>query len=232
MGFESGPVARGGFAHLIRIVFWGCIAIAVLVVLRRMVALTSSSSASSAPPQLANLDAAFASHAGLTLAHIIPALCFVLIAPVVVFGRGGRTAKALERALFPLGVVVGLTAYAMSVFAVGGWVERSAVLVFNTWFLFSLVRAWGLSRPGEEQMKRQWLLRSIAVLLGIATTRPVMGVFFATSRLTRWQPEQFFGFAFWIGFSINALAFEWWLRSAHRRLTNASANIIRAARQS
>ena len=57
------------------------------------------------------------------------------------------------------------------------------------------------------------MLRAIAILLGIATTRPVMGVFFATSGLTHLTPEQFFGMAFWIGFSINTLVMELWLRT-------------------
>jgi hypothetical protein len=60
------------------------------------------------------------------------------------------------------------------------------------------------------------MLRSIAVLLGIATTRPVMGVFFATSRVTHLTPQQFFGIAFWIGFSINTLVMELWLRTQGR----------------
>ncbi|HYK50356.1 MAG TPA: DUF2306 domain-containing protein, partial [Terriglobales bacterium] len=55
--------------------------------------------------------------------------------------------------------------------------------------------------------------RAIAILLGIATTRPVMGVFFATSSVTHLSPPQFFGIAFWIGFSINTLIVELWLRS-------------------
>jgi hypothetical protein len=212
--------------RLLRIGFWICTVIAILVVLRRLIALGSA--ASSGPPQLAQLDAAFASHAGLTLAHVIPALCFVLIAPVVVFGRG-RVAEALEKVLFPLGAVVGVTAYAMSRFAVGGWVERAAVLAFNSWFLWCLARAWRLAGSGDEVLKRRWLLRGIATLLGIATTRPVMGVFFATSRLTHWQPSQFFGWAFWIGFSINVLLFELWVRSADRRSTHKPATIARAA---
>jgi hypothetical protein len=41
----------------------------------------------------------------------------------------------------------------------------------------------------------------------------VMGIFFATSRITHLSPEQFFGIAFWIGFSINTLIIELWLRS-------------------
>ena len=48
---------------------------------------------------------------------------------------------------------------------------------------------------------------------GIATTRPVMGIFFATSSLTHLQPKQFFGLAFWVGLSMNIVIVEFWLRS-------------------
>jgi hypothetical protein len=92
-------------------------------------------------------------------------------------------------------------------------VERSAVLFFNTLFLISLARAYGSMRSGEGGEEIRWTLRAVAILLGIATTRPVMGVFFATSRLTHLEPRQFFGIAFWIGFSINTIAIELWLRS-------------------
>jgi hypothetical protein len=192
----------------LRIGFWACIVISVAVVLRRTVALAHPPQ--SAPPQLAALDAAFASHAALTLAHIIPALAFVVVAPLF-FLRRFASATWPERLLFPLGAVVGVTAYAMSSYSVGGWVERSAVLLFNTLFLFSLFRAWQLRR--EPALKLRWMTRAIAILLGIATTRPVMGIFFATSRITHLAPEQFFGIAFWIGFSINTLIVELWLRS-------------------
>ena len=128
-------------------------------------------------------------------------------------------AGGLEKVLYPLGAVVGGTAYAMSAFAIGGWVERAAVLTFNSWFLWCLARAWRLSGSGEQGLKRRWLLRGIATLLGIATTRPVMGVFFATSRLTHWQPEQFFGGAFWIGFSVNVALIEVYIRRDERDFT-------------
>jgi hypothetical protein len=188
--------------------FWICIVIAVAVVIRRLVALAHPPQ--SAPPQLAQLDAAFASHAALTLAHIIPALAFVLLTPFV-YIRQFAGAAWPKRLLFPLGLVVGITAYAMSRYSVGGWVERSAVLLFNTVFLFSLFRAWRLRQ--DPVLRLQWMTRAIAVLLGIATTRPVMGIFFATSRVTHLSPHQFFGIAFWIGFSINTLVIEFWLRS-------------------
>lgn len=194
---------------LLRIGFWGCIVIGSAVVLRRLFALARPST--SGPPEMAGLDQVLASHASLTLAHILPAMLFVLIIPFYFFGSAITAARA-RRLIFPIGVIVGITAYAMSVYSVGGWVERSAVLVFNTLFLISLTRAYLYTRRGEAIQERRWLLRAVVILLGIATTRPVMGVFFATARLTRLVPAQFFGIAFWIGFSINAVIVELWLR--------------------
>jgi hypothetical protein len=198
----------------LRLGFWACIVISIAVVIRRVLALAYPPH--SAPPQLAGLDAIFASHRTLTLAHILPALAFVAVTPFVVFRNSAETIWP-ERLLFLLGGVVGITAYAMSVHSVGGWLERSAVLLFNTLFLFSLFRAYRHMRRGESALKRRWLIRAIAVLLGIATTRPVMGIFFATSRLTHLGPNQFFGMAFWIGFSVNTLVAEFWLRSRDRQ---------------
>ena len=209
--FDSGvaPQVSPTLPLWLRVGFWACVLIALAAVIRRVFALLHP--AQSAPPQLAALDKVFASHATLTLAHILPALAFVLVAPYFVFRKSNETAWP-EHMLFPLGLVVGITAYAMSSYSVGGWVERSAVLLFNTVFLFSLFRACVYMKHGELLLKRRWLIRAIAILLGIAVTRPVMGVFFATSPLTHLQPQQFFGIAFWIGFSTSTLVGEVWLR--------------------
>jgi len=192
----------------LRIGFWACTAISVAVVVRRTVALIYPPQ--SAPPQLAALDATFASHAALTLAHILPALTFVALAPFLYIRRFAGMVWP-KRLLFPLGAVVGVSAYAMSNYSIGGWVERSAVLFFSSLFLFSLFRAWYLRHEPAQNLR--WLTRAIAILLGIATTRPVMGIFFATSPLTHLAPNQFFGIAFWIGFSINTAIVELWLHS-------------------
>jgi len=68
--------------------------------------------------------------------------------------------------------------------------------------LFSCSRCFALSdicvvakRPEER-----WMSEPSVILLGIATTRPVMGIFFATSRLTHLEQGQFFGVAFLDGF--------------------------------
>src|SRR6185437_13918322 len=133
IGYPVKPEAKGiavRFPLGLKIGFWFCMVIAIAVVIRRLVALSTPPSPS-APPQLAGLDTYFAAHAALTYVHILCALAFVLPLPLL-FWRRTRNSAALQRAIFPLGVVVGITAYAMSVHAVGGWLERAAVLFFNT----------------------------------------------------------------------------------------------------
>ncbi len=129
---------------------------------------------------MAAIDDVFASHAALTLAHILPALLFVLLAPLIVF-RPGKHPGWIDRVFYPLGAIVGVSSYVMSLYSIGGWTERSAVLLFDTLFLISLTRACVYRSQSDPMHERRWQLRAIAILLGIATTRPVMGVFFATA---------------------------------------------------
>jgi hypothetical protein len=198
-----------GMPRWLKIWFWVSILIAVAAAARRFIALARPSGSS----LVSELDATFASRATLTLAHIIPATAFVVLAPFVLFRASEN--RWLQRTLVLLGVVVGITAYAMSIDAFGGWIERAAVLFFNSLFLFSLGRAFLYGQAGLAVENRRWLTRAVGILLGIATTRPVMGVFFATSRFTHLQPNQFFGIAFWIGFSVNTIIIEMWLRAGN-----------------
>lgn len=187
--------------------------IAAAAALRRIVALLLVS-ASSRTGEYANLDRVFADHKALTLAHIVPALLFVILLPFWFSVRIRSKEQAHRRittTLFMLGFIVGLTAIPMVAHPVGGVTELSAIIVFDGIFLFSFVRALLLFLKHEPRY-REWMMRAIAVLLGIATTRPVMGVFFATARLTHLEPRQFFGIAFWIGFAVTYLAGEWYLQ--------------------
>jgi hypothetical protein len=209
---SRGATVTAGFPLWLRIAFWACIVIAVVAVLRRAAALLLSPSPG-APAQLASLDAWFVSHNVLTWTHILCAVAFVALLPFLFWKRTSRS-RVLEQGFFLLGFTVAVTAYAMSVYAVGGWLERSAVLFFNTLFVVSLSQALLSLRRADVHAKQRWTLRAVAILLGIATTRPVMGVFFATARLTHLTPQQFFGIAFWIGFSLNTIVMELWLRSS------------------
>jgi len=53
------------------------------------------------------------------------------------------------------------------------------------------------------------MLRAFAIGLAIATIRPIVVLFFA---LTDLSTREFFGIAFWIGFSIHLIAAEIWIQ--------------------
>lgn len=162
------------------------------------------------------LDVAFASRRVLTPCHIVPALLFVLLLPAWFLASVRCRPKLHHRltyALFLLGAVVGVTALLLSLHPFGGWNESTAAILYDCLFLFSFGRAWVTWRRDDLELHRRWMIRAVAVLLGIATTRPVMAIFFATASITHLQPQQFFGTAFWIGFTATYIAGEAYLRS-------------------
>jgi len=208
-------------SRLLRGILYTSIAVAVAVAMRRLIVLLDGSGSTlsesqSGPSPMANLEGAFASRAALTLSHIVPAMFFALLLPYILLRPS--CPGWVRNAFYGLGAIVAVTAYALSADAFGGRIEQAAVLVFDTLFLASLTQAFVYHRRGSPGEEKHWLWRATWVLLGIATARPVMGVFFATSSRTHLQPWQFFGIAFWIGFSINAIAGEIWLWSQSRKV--------------
>jgi uncharacterized membrane protein len=182
---------------------------------RRIVALATTPIAGSS--QLANMDAHFAAKAGMTLLHVVPSLLFVLLVPLQFISslrrRHPRLHRWIGRVVMSLGLVAGISALWLSAHPVGGLVEGSATILFGCFFLFALGKAWWHIRNGRVALHREWVTRMVAIALGVATTRPIMGVFFATSPLTGLTPQQFFGPAMWLGFISTYLAAEIWILS-------------------
>jgi predicted membrane protein DUF2306 len=213
----SAPTAAVARPPMKRIMWIGLLilcSIGAAVSIRRMVALASPPH--SAPPQLAGLDAAFAAKPGLTLLHIIPALVFVILVPFQ-FSRSFRNRhlrahRWMGRITMALGALVGLSALPMSRHPIGGALEASATLFYDGFFLFSLSKAFIYIRQKRIILHREWVIRAMSIALGIATVRPVMGIFFATSSKTGLTPHDFFGIAFWIGFTVTYVAGEMWIR--------------------
>jgi hypothetical protein len=189
-------------------------AIGAAAAIRRIVALASASLTGSS--QFANMDAHFAGNAGMTLLHIVPSLLFVLLIPLQFVSslrlRHPQFHRWIGRVTMVLGIVVGISALRLSVHPVGGLIESTATVLFGSLFLFSLGKAWWHIRNSRVELHREWVTRMVAIALGVATTRPIMAVFFATSRLTGLSPEQFFGPAMWLGFTATYLAGEAWIR--------------------
>jgi len=80
--------------------------------------------------------------------------------------------------------------------------------VFALLFLAFLTRAVIQIRRREIAAHREWMLRTFAIGLAIATVRPIVGLFFALSTLA---PREFFGIAFWLGFTLHLVVAEIWI---------------------
>jgi uncharacterized membrane protein len=161
----------------------------------------------------AGLDAGFARHMALTLLHILPAALFVVLAPLQ-FMPGVRQ-KHLEfhrwsgRVLVVCGLIIGTSALIMSYkMNIGGPNETAATTLYGIVFLICLSKAYLYIRRKDVGRHREWMIRAFGVALGVATTRPIVGMFFAFRRLT---PHEFFGIAFWLGFTTTFLAAEAWI---------------------
>lgn len=168
--------------------------------------------------QFRALDDLFARYPVLTLVHIIPALMFLILAPVQ-FSRRFRERhikwhRRNGRLVLMCGMVVGLSALVMSLGmpAIGGVNQAAATTLFALFFLFALGRAYRHIRRREITLHREWMIRAFSIGLAVATIRPIIGFFFATGRLTGLTPYEFFGTAFWMGFVLHLITAEIWIK--------------------
>jgi uncharacterized membrane protein len=164
-------------------------------------------------PAAAALDGGFARHPALTLLHIVPAALFIVLA-LLQFAPSIRTRhlsfhRWSGRFLVVTGLAIGVSALVMSyTMSIGGANETAATTLFAILFLFCLIKAYRHIRRKEVAQHREWMIRMFGIALGVATTRPIVGMFFAFRRLT---PHEFFGTAFWLGFSLTLLGAEVWI---------------------
>ena len=205
-----------------RLVWTGVVFLALIgvaaVTRRTLVLLWPNTFASNASPAAA-LDAGFARHLVLTLIHILPGALFLVLAALQ-FVPGIRRNhlqihRWMGRVLVVCGLIIGASALIMSYrMNIGGPNETAATTLFAIVFLICLLKAYVHIRRKEVARHREWMIRAYGVGLGVATTRPIVGAFFAARRLT---PHEFFGIAFWLGFTVTFLVAEAWLDYTRQR---------------
>jgi len=176
-------------------------------------------------PPAAALDIGFARHMALTLAHIILGALFLALALLQfvpsIRAKHLKVHRWLGRILVVTGLVIGISALVMSfTMNIGGLNETAATTLFAILFLFCLIKAYRHIRSKEVAQHREWMIRAFAIGLGVATTRPIVGIFFAFRKLS---PHEFFGIAFWLGFTITFFAGEAWIDYTRHHLPQVGA---------
>lgn len=173
------------------------------------------------PPQAPGFDAGFARHPLLTLVHIVPGSLFMILGPLQFVRRIRSRYLTVHRwsgrVFVASGIIIGITALMMSFqMAIGGANETAATTFYALLFLFALGKAFLHIRRREIRPHREWMIRAFAIGLAVATVRPIVGLFFALSDLS---PQEFFGIAFWLGFTLNLIAAEIWINYTRPKLT-------------
>jgi uncharacterized membrane protein len=185
---------------------------------RRTVVLFSPGTLSNAKSPAAGLDAGFAAHRSLTLAHVLPGMLFMVLGPLQFVRRIRSSYPWLHRwtgrAFLIASLIVGCSALAMSwKMSIGGANETAATTLYGAFFLIALAKAYRYVRRREFVLHRQWMIRAYAIGLAVATIRPIVGGFFgaALARGQQPNPHEFFGTTFWIGFTLHSIAAQAWI---------------------
>lgn len=164
------------------------------------------------------LDAHFENIRGLTFTHILPGMLFMILGPLQFVpslrARHPRFHRWSGRVFLAASAVIGVSGLIMaSGDTIGGLDEKAAIFLFGPFFFIALGKALWHILHGEFAQHREWMIRGYAIGLAVATIRPIMGVFFATAVMQGHtpHPREFFGTAFWIGFTLQMIAAEIWI---------------------
>jgi len=215
----------------VAVIFLALIGIAVAT--RRTVVLLKPGGLSARNNPAAALDSAFADRRTLTLLHILPAMLFMVLGPLQ-FVRSLRAKypymhRWSGRVFLTASAIVGVTGLTLAFGkTIGGVDEKAAIVLFGSFFLIALAKGLWHALRREFAQHREWMLRGYAIGLAVATIRPIMATFFAVAVLRghRPEPREFFGTAFWIGFTLQTIAAEIWINYTRPR---AAAQIVGAA---
>jgi uncharacterized membrane protein len=217
---------------LVRFVWIGVIFLAFVglaVATRRTIALLQPNAMRAGKNPAAALDSHFANQRALTLTHVLPAVLFMILGPLQFVrslrARYPRFHRWSGRVFLTASAIVGVTGLTMAFGkTVGGLDEKAAIILFGMFFLVALAKALWHAMRREFALHRKWMIRGFAIGLAVATIRPIMATFFAAALLHGRTPEpkEFFGTAFWVGFTLQTIAAEIWI---NRTRGNAAAEM-------
>ena len=213
----------------IAVIFLAFIGLAVAT--RRTTVLLKPGALSARNNPAAALDTHFADHRTLTLGHVLPAMLFMVLGPLQ-FVRSLRSKhpqihRWSGRIFLTASAVVGITGLTMAWGkTIGGIDEKAAITLFGTFFLIALAKALWHALHRQFVQHREWMIRGYAIGLAVATIRPIMGTFFAAALMRGHMPEprEFFGTAFWIGFTLQMMAAEMWINYTRPAAAALNAN--------
>jgi uncharacterized membrane protein YozB (DUF420 family) len=215
--YERGSVRRWTAgrktARAVQITLGLVITIVLLSFVKRLVLDVPHLAAGTVPAD--GFDRRYATHPWVAYLHITPGVLYLLLAILQLTyrfrSRHYLAHRRLGRIAAGAAILSGVFALIFGgLFAFGGPAEASASVVFSLWMLICVVIAVRAIRRGDIVRHRRWMIRAFAIGAGVGTVRIWLTLFQGFGLL---DFQAALGPAFWIGFSLHALAAELWLRA-------------------
>jgi uncharacterized membrane protein len=211
---------------LIEIVGWVVVSALLLLglssVINRMIFMQATATID--PATLNPFDRRYAELPLATWLHLLPALLIALTGPMQFIRRIRNGFRRLHRISGRTYLISGTIA-ALSGTYVGlfypftpGLNEAMASLFFGVYSLFCLYNAYRSARQKQFAKHREWVIRSWALMLAIATERTLLGIFMSTTDI---DIAHLFGVTFWLAAAINIPASEYWIHLTRKASTTA-----------
>ena len=172
-------------------------------------------------PELKRFDGRFAAHPVPTLLHVLPGGAFLVLALLQFSSRIRSRHLQFHRVLGRILILAGLLAAATGLFfgilmPYGGPGETVAILLVSGLFLAALIRAFVAIRKKRVALHREWMIRAIAVAIGVSTVRVVGAVFDVALSPVGVRPADVFVLSLYTGWGVTLGAAELWIRYTRR----------------
>jgi hypothetical protein len=135
------------------------------------------------PPPADDFGVRYARHPWVALIHIVPGLLYLTLVPLQfvsrIRDRHIRFHRWLGRVLAVAAVISGVFAIAAAfrLPAYAGFATLTATVFFGLIFLGSLAKAIIHIRHKRETLHHQWMIRVLAIAMGVATIRLYILIF-------------------------------------------------------
>jgi uncharacterized membrane protein len=165
--------------------------------------------------QVAAVTSRFNAYPKTTLAHVLPGILLLSLAPLQFSTRIRTKYPVLHRwsgrVLLTAAVLVGLSGlFFGALVPYAGLSEAVPSAVFGLFFLLATVQAFRAIRRRDLTRHREWVIRLVALAMGVGTIR-LVGVGLVAIGVT--EVPQIVGLSFWSGWLLTLGAAEAWIRA-------------------
>jgi uncharacterized membrane protein len=154
-----------------------------------------------------------------TILHLLPGFLIVILGPLQFMPTVRKRWVNFHRYSGRVYIICGVTG-AISGFLIGGlnpfggingagFNEAMATWFLSLYVLYCLFKAYSSIRKKQFGAHREWMIRSFAIMIAVATERIMLGILLSTTSI---DLVVLFGATFWMAGLINIVACEIWIQ--------------------